>query len=532
MKKLLLLYGFLTVLFITQTLAIVRTEEVEEWTRDDVGTYFNRYKDVYERKKDYQTFGELAESYKNAAADNVKYFFGTTVDQIVSGFSATLHKNTKLAQNDIDEYISNLKHDLRRLEIKGQLTKEHIGAVLDKAHHEAIRKKIMTEAEWKEAYARFESYFTQPTWYQRVLGRKSFLEQSASGFNNWVQSVTDRVAHVGGLTKEQAKEIGEHVRSSVTNTDLQKLGDKSWLDNMTRTLSRHSQIKKDQLDKIVESLNEDIQSYRSYGLEYTGQATQEVKHWYYRIKVFWINVRSRVGSFVHHCKHNFYRTFNEKNIKKHKSHLYNTASSVSSKMSSASSKASRSATSLGHKASKSVTSIRYEAGKSASSVYSNADRATSTLKSNAHMATNSIHSAASSISSEYDSYTNSVARSRTMHSLYARATNAPANAYNRAYHKLHDGKTDLKGSFAYFWRQKEQDYYRRLGYTEAHIDWIQNYLYKTFKKEKSSVHSKADAASIAIKRYLHGLGIQTPAQIDQNVHKLIRHLESWRTLVV
>ncbi|KAG1059982.1 hypothetical protein G6F42_028119 [Rhizopus arrhizus] len=59
-------------LFTRQSSAIVRTEEVKEWTKDNLGTYFNKYKILYDRSSDHKSLSEIAQSYKDAATANAK----------------------------------------------------------------------------------------------------------------------------------------------------------------------------------------------------------------------------------------------------------------------------------------------------------------------------------------------------------------------------------------------------------------------------------------------------------------------------
>jgi hypothetical protein len=437
----------------------VRTEEITEWTKDSLGNYFNKYRIVYDKKQDHKSLADIAQSYKEAAAANAKYF-GEGVDSIVSGFADSLSKHSHLARNDVAGFLTNLKHELRQLELKGQLTKDRIEAVLDKAHREAIRQKIMTEAEWKKAYTHFESRYQPPPWYQRVLGARPVVDDGASTFNLWAKSITSRISHFGDLTKEQIKDIEEQVRESILNTDIHRLGDKVWLEDLSDSISAKTQLKKDQLEEIINSISKDINGYKIFALEYTGQAREHAKNWMEQFKNYWEEVWDQIVVAYKRLEH---RVRHVLNVKK--------------------------------------------------------------PKQVAKKATASVKSVASSLSEDWHSSSKSMARSRTIHSAMSKASSVAVHATEKIQN------FDLKDSFGHFWRQKEHDAYRRLGYTEAHIDWIQSYLEKALKDQKTAVKGRADEVAIAIKRYLDDLGIQSPAQVDQNVHKLKRHMESWRTLV-
>lgn len=460
----------LFILFISRTAAIVRTEEVDEWTKNSLGTYFNKYKILYDKKADHKSLTDIARSYKDAALSNAKYF-GSNVDDILSGFTHSVHKHAGLAQNDVEKFATDLKHQLRQLELKGQLNKDRIKAVLDKAHIQAVRQKILTEEDWKKAYTHFESRFEPPTWYQRVLRLKPEVDDGASSLNNWVHVTASRIGHLAGLTREQTLAVGDQLRSKLANADLYSLGSKAWVDDFVKSVSQKTDIKKDQLNKVVDSITKDINGYKIFALDYTGQAKDEVKNWCDRAKTYLEDLWEHIH---HRVKFWFHRLQVKLGIKKHK-----------------------------------ATRI------SPSKV------------------TESIKSAAQSIQHQWSASSKSIHRSRSIESVKSRASSAASHATSKLndFSFQHVKNGDIKDSFAHFWRKKEHDAYRKLGYTEAHIDWIQNYLLKTFKNQKSSVKGRADEAATAIKNYLNGLKVQSPHQVDANVHKLKRHLESWRTLI-
>jgi hypothetical protein len=450
--------------------AIVRTEETNEWTKDSLGSYFNKYKILYDKKADHRSLIDIAKSYKDAATSNTK-IFGSGVDNIISGFTNNIQKHAGLAENDVEGFITSLKHQLRQLELKGQLNKDRVRAVLDKAHIHAVRQKIMTESEWKKAYAFFESLYQPPTWYQRVLRIKPDVDDGADSLNNWIHSTSDRISHLAGLTKEQSLAVRDQLRSSISKGDLFKLGDKAWVDDFVHSVSKKTELSKDQINHVVESITKDVNGYKIFALDYTGQAKDQALHWCCQVKNYLSDLWETIQRHVYY----WYR---------------------------------RIQVNLGIKK----------------------QEPTKILPSRV---TDSFKSAASSIQSEWNASSKSKVRSRSIESVKSRVSTAASHATSKINNfDFHHGKSDsIKDSFAHFWRKKEHDAYRKLGYTEAHIDWIQNYLHKTFKNQKTSVKGRTDEAAIAIKRYLNDLGIQSPTQVDANVHKLKRHLESWRTLI-
>ncbi|KAG2196667.1 hypothetical protein INT47_012126 [Mucor saturninus] len=482
------------ILFVGQSSAIVRTEEVNDWSTDSLGTYFEKYNVFHDKKNDDQSWSEMVNSYKDAIASNSR-IFGSGVDKLLSGFTNSVGKQTGLAKTNVDSFVTDLKHQLRQLELKGQLSKDRVQAVLDKAHHQAIRQKIMTESEWNKAYSTLEASYQEPSWYQRVLRLKPNVEEGSSSFNNWLQSVVDRVANKGGLTKEQTKSIADQLRSSISNTDISRLGDKSWLDEFTSSISKHSDIKKEKLDEVIESIKKDVNGYKVFALDYTGQKTKTAaKNWCQELKSYLEGIKDRIYTRINYYKSLILSRFQYKHHEV--SHEFSHRGVTDSIKSVAHSLTSDwEASSKSRAQSRSIESVK-------SRVSGVADQVTSAAH---HHATDTYHHATDKLHHASDKISN--------------------------VHLDHLKNFNIKDSFAQFWRNKEHDAYRKLGYTEAHIDWIQDYLSKTFKDQKTCVRGKSDEAAIALKRYLNALHVQPPNQVDATVHKLMRHLESWRTLV-
>jgi uncharacterized protein YgfB (UPF0149 family) len=94
--------------------------------------------------------------------------------------------------------------------------------------------------------------------------------------------------------------------------------------------------------------------------------------------------------------------------------------------------------------------------------------------------------------------------------------------------KATEGVNDAQNSFGHYWRQKELDSYRKLGYTEAHIEWIQNYLSKTFTDKKNLTKDTVYNAVRTIRQYLVQAKVQTAAHIDAQLKSLEELIEYWR----
>ena len=453
---------------IHQCVAIVRTEyEANEWltNKDSLASYFNKYKVSYDKKVDHTSLVDLAKSYKDAATSNMK-LFGGHIDDVFSQFGSNLNHGTPRA--DLDAFLTDLKHQLRQLELKGLLTKERVAEVLDKARAKAIHKKIIAESDWEKLKHGFEKQYEVPTtWYQRIFNVKSDVDDGASSLNQWVHITSARVGHLAGLTKEQTSAIKDQLRQSVANADLFHLGDKAWMDNFVQSISQKTEFKKDQINKVIDSISKDVNGYKIFALDYTGQAKDHVSNWVDKAICYLQELWKTLQRHLHTCLHRF-------QIKKRKA-----SNTVPTKI------------------------------------------------------TNSVKSFASSVHHDMSASIKSKERSRSIASVKSHVSSVASHATSKLndINFQHVKAKDVKDSFAHFWKKKEHDAYRKLGYTEAHIDWIQHYLEKSFANKKTSVKGKAEEAAAAIKRYLDDIHIQSPAQNEANVHKLKRHLESWRTLI-
>ncbi|CAO3703141.1 unnamed protein product [Rhizopus stolonifer] len=455
-------WTLLVIVFITliqQSYAIVRTEESPEWNKDSLTAYFKKYKLQIDKNSDYNSLVDTIKSYKDAVTANSR-LFGTNVDHILSGFKHYLERQAKLTENDTDDLFTHLKHQLRQLELKGQLTKDRVQAVLDKVRYRVMHEKLMTEAEWKKAYAHFESTYAKPRWYQRLLHLKPDLQDiESSSLRDWVQSATAHLGRLGTLTKDQVSAVSETLYQSILNSDLNKLGERAWAEDLTHTISQRTQLKKEQLEEIVQSIANEVRAYKIFAIDYSGQAKEQAHHWMDDLQgLFWNKVQGIVEPIKTRLPQN-----------KDTWHFYNYRD----------------------------THLKYPGQEK--------------------KLTASLRAQAKSMSRAVEPKTNVV--SHVIETAVSVASDAAAQATD-----------SVKGSFAHFWSQREYEIYRRLGYTEAHVDWIKNYLEQTFQNQKDSVKGKSDEAAIAIKRYLDSCKIQTPNQVDANVHRMKRYLDSWSLL--
>lgn len=131
------------------------------------------------------------------------------------------------------------------------------------------------------------------------------------------------------------------------------------------------------------------------------------------------------------------------------------------------------------------------------------------------------------------------AAGQSAHDYYAAGTNAAASATDAAAAsasvlraQASQSVNDAKNSFGHFWRQKELETYKKIGYTEAHIDWIENYLSKTFHDKTNFAKESVQNAVRTIRQYLINAKVQTAAHVDSQLKSIEGLIESWRKTVV
>lgn len=114
----------------------------------------------------------------------------------------------------------------------------------------------------------------------------------------------------------------------------------------------------------------------------------------------------------------------------------------------------------------------------------------------------------------------------------AAATDAAASSASVLRAQASESVYDAKDNFGRFWRQKELETYKKIGYTEAHIDWIENYLSKTFHAKTDFAKDTVQNAVRTIRQYLVNAKVQTAAHIDSQLKSIEGLIESWRRTVV
>jgi hypothetical protein len=150
---------------------------------------------------------------------------------------------------------------------------------------------------------------------------------------------------------------------------------------------------------------------------------------------------------------------------------------------------------------------------------------------------NKAESVVSVASSAATSATDAAASSASSYAAYATdaaasATDAAASSASVLRSQASQSVNHAKDSFGHFWRQKERETYKKIGYTEAHIDWMENYLSKTFNDKKNLAKETVHQAVRTIRQYLVQAKIQTAAHIDAQLKSIEGLIDSWRRTAV
>lgn len=124
------------------------------------------------------------------------------------------------------------------------------------------------------------------------------------------------------------------------------------------------------------------------------------------------------------------------------------------------------------------------------------------------------------------------ARSASVSSAVSSAASSAADASSESdtilRSRVPQGVSDAKDSFGHYWRQKELESYQKLGYTDAHLEWIQNYISKAFNDKKDMTKDTIANSIHTIRQYLSQTKVQTAAEIDAQLKSFEELIEYWR----
>ncbi|KAI8879084.1 hypothetical protein K501DRAFT_194406, partial [Backusella circina FSU 941] len=250
---------------------IVRTEEISDCTKDTVNEYLAKYKLTCSDVLLDNTLIKKVRECKDAACTSAR-LWSNKMDDVFSSLKPVVKENIKNVQKHANDVMENVKEQLQQLKVKGQWTSDKAKEILDKAHHEALSQKVITEKEWKKAYASLESLYKPVPWYQRFFRAKPTpAEKINAKIDAFSQTLSDHISHLGSLTKEQSQAITDQIRDSIDGTDFDKLTDNEWVDSLTNILEKNTRFNKKDLKNSIESLKSNYYEFKNDKLKYASK---------------------------------------------------------------------------------------------------------------------------------------------------------------------------------------------------------------------------------------------------------------------
>jgi hypothetical protein len=432
-----------------------KINDVTDWTKDTAEAYLKKYNIPHPQSKDESQLLQTVKYYRDSVAFNMD-LFGEKVNRLLEGLKIKLEEQHHVSRDHVQALTDQLGHDLRSLEIRGELTRERVSEALDHAKHQALRKKWVTEAQWKQLANDLEASFTTESWYRRFLGKPhqrnptDEAQDDDSGFHHWAQKLETklktRAQHNKELNEQQVQHVVDTVKHAMQSTpDVRKIGDKKFWHQVETNLQKQQKLRTDQAKAAVDALQDDIHAYRIFAMDYAGHAADATQSYVWSIVY---TVRDTVLNFWDRLSHWWWRQYDE-----------------------------------GH--------------------------------SLAQQAASSSHAI-------------SAAQSRSLESAVHAASSAAADKVNDVRDDVRDTAESWKQSFGTFWREKERQAYKRIGYTEAQLDWIQNHLEKSFQDRKSLAKHNVENVLANIRRYMLQARVQSAHQIDHQLTRLQNLLEAWK----
>ncbi|KAK4516233.1 Prohibitin-2, subunit of the prohibitin complex (Phb1p-Phb2p) [Mucor velutinosus] len=455
--------------------ATTKVEDVTNWTKDQVQAYLDKYQIAYDKND--ESLLDTVKRYRDAAVANAGIFISDKADSVtrlVEGLKIKLEKQYKLSANNVDALSNDLSHELKQLELSGSLTQDKVKQALDKYQHKAIKQKYVTAAQWKDISNDIQGSFASPNWYQRIFGggpshSKLFAEDS---FHTWLTtSVTQRLQQNKDLTKAEIDSVVDSLNNAITTTSS-SVQDLSKLG----TAAWWKQFSKD-LEKSAKLKQNQADA-----------VVESLKDEVNAYKIFAIDYAGETAQQTQNYLLNAAQYLKDAG--------YDIYQKVVHPLQSNPEKEAKVSGAL-YTASSAAASATSAAGASASSLHAAATDAAAAATDAAASATDAAASSAS------------VLRAQASESVY-----------------------NAKDNFGRFWRQKELETYKKIGYTEAHINWIENYLSKTFHANTDFAKDTVQNAIRTIRQYLVNAKVQTAAHVDSQLKSIEGLIESWRRTVV
>ncbi|KAI9254257.1 hypothetical protein BY458DRAFT_521241 [Sporodiniella umbellata] len=408
------------------------TDDLSQWTKDQAQAYLDKYHIAYDKNTQDQTLLDTVKKYRDAAVANTNVFINNKTDVInkmVDAVKLKLLSSYKVSTENANQLANEIQHGLKQLELSGSLTGDKVKQALDRWGHQAVKQKILTEAQFKELALDVQGHFTSPSWYQRLLGSVPSTSDlfPEDAYHTWLKStITERLQQNKELTEDQINKVIESLKKSISSSstaNLSKLGDVSWWQSFSNQVSHDAKLTTEQASQVAESIKDDVNAYKIFAMDYASETAQETGNAFYR-----------AGQYVYNSGYQLYQAY---------------------------------------------------------------------------------------IAKPLDTKSSQVQRAATQ------ATDAAYQTASILRNQASQASQDAGNSIGQYWRQKELDSYRQLGYTEAHIDWIQNYLQKTFQTKKDWTKESITEGIRTLRQYLIQAKVQTTAHIDAQLKSVEELVHYW-----
>ncbi|CAO3637226.1 unnamed protein product [Cunninghamella blakesleeana] len=295
-KKIILLFILLG-FFILQTLALEpppSIEDVSTWTKDQVNQFLQKYHlGPYNKNEGWDQVLKKVKYYQEAAQSDAHYF-GVKIDHFLNGVRIQLQKNKQIKQHQLDGYIKDIQHQLRQLELQGSLNGEKVQQTLDKYYHHLLKQKIISQGTFNalknDIQTNFETkYYQSKPWYQRLFSsqhQKQYQQQASeamddakSSINQWLDHVQAKLKELNILTNEQLKIIRDQIDELIVSKRLYKLATPHWYQRLYHRLEKHAQLSQEQLDAIKDTLENEINAYKIFTMNYLEETKDQTHQW-------------------------------------------------------------------------------------------------------------------------------------------------------------------------------------------------------------------------------------------------------------
>ncbi|KAI7861488.1 hypothetical protein BDF14DRAFT_1746848 [Spinellus fusiger] len=513
--------------------------DVGGWTSGQVTQYLDKYNIAYDRSSN--SLMDTVKQYQKAAANNAK-LFGDPIDHLLKTVRITLEKNKNIATLHIKDIVSMLQHELHELRIHGELTQEQVQQHLDSLHSKIMKKKYMAEADWKSVVNDINASFSHPSWYQKLLGRPAFQDDS---FQYWLSGISKRLESNKELTKAQILSIGQLIKETLAHSQVTQLGSTEWWESLQNSLETEVKITSQQAKATLDTIRSDINAYKIFAVDFAGKGYDTSQEFVDlasdKLKQTGYLSQQSINDLFHTVENKLRQLwpggFMQQNVIKKassgtKESAYDTLKSAVLSVSADWEMSSRSAA-----ASKSLVSATNAAGDYAASATNAAgDYAASATNAAGDYAASATNAAGDYAASGYnaaggmfDSVSDTLySANNRAGSAFEYATDAASASASSLEAQVTDTAASWKNSFAEYWRQAERDTWRKIGYTEAQLDWIQNTLKKSIKDKKTLARQHIAEVLATLRDYLDSVRVQSTSQIDEQMKKVENTLESWR----